>query len=190
MVTNMNSKQHGASLIEILVAVFVVSVGLLGVARMEIFAKQANSEAIQRTTASQVAHDIMEKMRANPEVLANYVDATVGAGLDAPGTDCTAAACTAAQIATWDIWEWEQLLIGSAEKAGENNTGGLDSPRGCITGPAGGSGEYVISIAWRGNSPMTNPDSTSCGEGLDLYGDNEEYRRVLTMTLFISDEGV
>lgn len=184
----MTKKQLGASLIEILVAVFVVSIGLLGVARMEIFAKQANFEAIQRTTASQVANDIIEKMRANPAELASYAGQTVGDGtLAIPGTDCTSTVCSNADVVAWHIWEWEQLLIGSAEKAGGNNTGGLDRPRGCITGPAGGAGEYTIAIAWRGNSPMSNPNSTNCGEGMDLYGDNEEYRRVITMTVFISN---
>ena len=187
----MTNKQHGASLIEILVAVFVVSIGLLGVARMEIFAKQANFEAIQRTTASQIAHDIMEKMRANPAQLANYAGQTVGDGtLGAPGADCTTGACSSVEVASWDIWEWEQLLIGSAEKAGANNTGGLDQSRGCITGPAGGSGEYVIAIAWRGNSPMPDLSPSPCGQGQGLYGTNDEYRRVLTMTVFVSDNGV
>lgn len=190
MQINIPGKQHGASLIEILVAVFVVSIGLLGVARMEIFAKQANFEAIQRTTASQVAQDIMARMRANPAALANYAGQIVGDGSAAQGTDCTAAVCANAELATFDLWAWEQQLIGSAEKAGNNNTGGLDQPRGCITGPAGGAGEYVIAIAWRGNTALTNPVSTNCGEGTGLYGANNEYRRVLTMSVYISDDGV
>lgn len=179
------------SLIEILVAVFVVSVGLLGVARMEILAKQSNFEAIQRTSASQLASDMMEKMRANPSALLSYVGATIGAGaLTLPGTNCNLTTCNTTEIAAWNLYEWEQSLIGSGEKSGANNTGGLDSPRGCIAGPAGGAGEYTISIAWRGNSSMTNPGSTACGEGLGLYGATEEYRRVLTLSFFISDDGV
>ena len=80
MCHKLNFKQSGVSLIEILVAVFVVSVGLLGVARMEILAKQSNAEAIQRTSASQLAHDMMEKMRANPASLVSYSSIVVGDG--------------------------------------------------------------------------------------------------------------
>jgi type IV pilus assembly protein PilV len=184
--------QTGASLIEILVAVFVVSIGLLGVARMEIYSTQSNFAAIQRTSAAQIAHDFMERMRSNPSQLAAYSGLTVGDGsLNMPGTDCRTASCTAADLASWDIWEWEQQLIGSAEVAASgSNTGGLADPRGCITGPAGGPGEYTISIAWRGQSSQTNPTSTTCGEGGGLYGTGEEFRRVLTMTFFVSDDGV
>lgn len=183
-------KQTGTSLIEILVAVFVVSVGLLGVARMELLSKQSGYEAIQRTTASMLAHDMMEKIRANPSSLVNYSSIVVGdGGVATPGTNCAAANCpTAAEIATYDIWQWEQMLMGATETSGGNNTGGLVEPRGCVSGPAGGAGAYTIAIAWRGNTPMSNPTSSDCGEGLDLYGDNEEYRRILKITFYVSDD--
>ena len=190
-----SGKQSGASLIEILVAVFVVSIGLLGVARMELYAKNSNYEAVQRTTAAMIAQEIMQKIRANPSSLASYVNQTVGAGaLSFPSANCKDGTtnCTPAQVVTWDLYEWEQLLIGSAEKAGSNNTGGLVNPRGCITSTAasGAAGEYTVAIAWRGNSPMTNPTSTTCGNGANLYDTNEEYRRVVTITFFVSDDGV
>lgn len=187
-----HSKQSGMSLIEIMVAVFVVSIGLLGVARMEILAKQSNVEAIQRTAATQIAQQIIEKMRANPSQLSTYVGNTLGAGkLTAPSPDCAGTTCTSAQLATWDLYQWEQSLIGADEKAGTANAGGLDSPRGCITGPAGGGpGAYTIAIAWRGKTPMKNPTTTTCGNGQNLYGTNEQYRRVLILNLYISDDGV
>ena len=189
----MNTKsQRGVSLIEILVAVFVVSIGLLGVARMEILSKQSGYEALQRTAAAMLANDIMEKMRANPSTLVSYVNQTVGAGtLATPGTICSSANCaTPVEIATYDIWQWEQLLLGTTEKSGGTNTGGLVEPRGCITGPAGGAGAYAIAIVWKGNTPLPNPISSTCGEGLNLYGNNEEYRRVLTVNFFVSDDGL
>lgn len=195
---NMNisvKKQSGASLIEVLVAVFIVSVGLLGVARMELFAKNSNYEAIQRTTASMIANEMMQKIRSNPTQLASYVSQTVGSGsLTFPTANCKDGTtdCTPAQVVAWDLYEWEQLLVGSAEKAGSSNTGGLVNPRGCITSSAAGgvAGEYTVAIAWRGNSPMTNPTTTTCGNGASLYGTDEGYRRVITITFFVSDDGV
>jgi len=189
----LNIKSHaGFSLVEILVAVFVVSIGMLGVARMEILAKESNTEAIQRTTATQLARDIIEKMRANPSQLASFVGVTVGNNsLSAPGTPCNtpSSACKAADLAIWDRYAWEQSLMGTGEKAGNNNTGGLDTPRGCITGPAGGGpGQYVVSIAWKGKSPLKTVAANNCGAG--LYGTGDIYRRVLSLTLFISDDGV
>jgi hypothetical protein len=108
-----------------------------------------------------------------------------------PGTDCRVTNCATTDLAAWDSYVWEQQLIGAAEVAAGNNTGGLDSPRGCITGPAaGGPGEYTISIVWRGSQSQPNPTTTTCGEGLNLYGTGEEFRRVLTMTFYVSDDGV
>lgn len=189
------ASQNGMSLIEVMVAVFVVSIGLLGVARMEILAKQSNVEAIQRTTATQLAQQIIEKMRANPSQLSAYVGQVLGAGNLTKPTDCSTAtaSCTTAQLATWDLYAWEQSLMGADEvnTSTTTNAGGLDSPRGCITGPTGGGpGAYTISIAWRGKTPMTNPTSTTCGNGLGLYGTNEVFRRVLSVNLYISDDGV
>lgn len=179
------------SLIEVLVAVFVVSIGLLGVARMELFAKQSGFEAVQRTTASMIAHDMMQKIRANPGALASYAEVTVGDGTVTAATNCKTDTCSNTQLAAWDIYEWEQLLIGSSEKAGTSNTGGLANPRGCITSTAGGAaGEYTVAIAWRGNTILPNSNTTTCGNGADLYGDNEAYRRVMTVTFFVSDNGV
>jgi len=184
-------KQTGMSLIEILVAVVVVSIGLLGVARMEILAKQSNAEAVERTSASQLAHDMIEKMRSNPKQLAAYVGQILGTGKQAMGTDCSTTACTPTEIAAWDLYQWDQSLIGAGEKSGTNNTGGLDTPRGCIAGPAaGGAGQYNISIAWRSNTPMPDASTSTCGQGSSLYGTSDVYRRVLTLSLFISDDGI
>jgi type IV pilus assembly protein PilV len=191
MKTSQHKNQRGMSLIEILVAVFVVSIGLLGVARMELLAKQSNAEAIQRTSASQLANDMMEKMRANPKTLNSYVGITVGTGtLAQPGADCMTTACLDTQLASWQIWQWEQSLIGAGEQSGGKNAGGLENPRGCINGPAGGSGEYTIAIVWRGKTPSPNPATTNCGNGANLYGSNEKYRRVITMTFFVSSNGI
>ncbi|MFN2301346.1 MAG: type IV pilus modification protein PilV, partial [Gammaproteobacteria bacterium] len=65
--------------------------------------------------------------------------------------------------------------------------GGLVDPTACITGPFGGiSGVYTVTIAWRGVTPLSNPTADACGEGLDLYGDAEEYRRILVIRTYIT----
>ncbi len=191
MCNQIKFKQTGMTLIEILIAVFVVSIGLLGVARMEILAKQSNAEAVERTSASQLAHDMIEKMRANPKQLVAYVGQTLGTGNATKGTNCDTTTCKQPEIAAWDLYLWDQSLIGAGEKAGKKNTGGLDTPRGCITGPAaGGPGQYNVTIAWRSNSPMPDASGSACGQNQTLYGANDVYRRVLTLNLYISDDGI
>ena len=57
--------QRGFSLIELLVALVIFSVGLLAVAGLQTVSKQSNYEALQRTTAAQIAYGLLEEMRTN-----------------------------------------------------------------------------------------------------------------------------
>jgi type IV pilus assembly protein PilV len=61
----MNPKQTGFTLVEVLVALIVLSVGLLGVAGLQLFGLRGNVSASSRTQASYFANDIIDRMRAN-----------------------------------------------------------------------------------------------------------------------------
>jgi type IV pilus assembly protein PilV len=58
-------ESRGFTLIEALVALIVLSIGLLGVAGMQIAGLRANLSAASRTQASYLADDILDRMRAN-----------------------------------------------------------------------------------------------------------------------------
>ena len=60
--------QRGATLIEVLVALLVLSIGLLGVAALQVNALQTNASAHVRSQASVLAYDIADRMRANRAV--------------------------------------------------------------------------------------------------------------------------
>ena len=185
-------RSQGISLIEVLVAVFTLSIGVLGVAGLQLTAKRSNLEAMQRATAATLTQDIVERMRANPEELATYTAA--GAGLTLTGgtmalIDCSGD-CTPAQLATYDLYEWEQAVNGATRQAAGTSTGGLVLPTACITGPNGGSGNYTVAIAWRGMTRLSNPVSNACGAGSGRYdgpggADPDAYRRVLVLETFI-----
>ena len=57
--------QRGATLVEVLVALLVLSIGLLGVAALQVSALQTNRGAHVRSQASVLAYDIADRMRAN-----------------------------------------------------------------------------------------------------------------------------
>lgn len=59
------SRQNGASLVEVLVALLLLSIGLLGVAGLQINALQVNRSAHVRSQASVLAYYIADRMRAN-----------------------------------------------------------------------------------------------------------------------------
>ncbi len=189
---NASRAQGGFSLIEVLVSVIVFAVGILGTASLQTVAKRANFDAVQRTTASQLAFDVFERMRANSGALDGYL-AAPGAALGvanvmaAPLNDCKAASCTPQELASRDQWEWQQSLNGALEVKDNGNTGGLAEATACITGPAdGSSGLYTVTIVWRGISEVPSNLAVACGTGSGLYGSNNEYRRVMTISTFIN----
>lgn len=186
-----SSIQGGFTLIEVLIAILVISVGLLATASLQLLSKRSNYDAAQRTTAAHLAGDLLERMRSNPAALINYVsDGPLGGGtLGDPAVDCEGAGadCTAVELAAYDLWQWEQALDGADEIQDGAAAGGLVSAQACITGPGfGGNGIYTVAIAWRGMTESTNPDTDACGEGSGLFGDGDEFRRVLVVNSFIN----
>ena len=91
-------------MIEVLIAMLVLSIGILNIAGLQTMAKKSNFSAIQRTSATVLAKDIVERMRANPVSLSQYRTLGVGGGtLTQPVTTCTAAAqCNTLQLAAYE----------------------------------------------------------------------------------------
>lgn len=182
----------GFSLMENLIALVVLSVGLLTIAGLQGVAKRATYDALQRTTAALLEHDIFERMRTNSTALNGYLPvADIGGGSlgPTPAVDCRIAAnqCSPGQVASFDLWEWEQALDGAAEQRAGLQTGGLIDPTACFTGPVGGGqGVYTIAIAWRGVTELPNPPPDTCGTGSGKYGASDGYRRVMVMNTFIT----
>lgn len=140
------SRRHGGySLIEILVALVVLSIGMLGVAGMFTSALKDSRSAFYRNKATTLARDMAERIRANPEGATSYA-----ATLDATGTNggCsttdsnTAAPCTAAAMASHDIFEWKQALAAV-------NRGGVPSGQGSIVRDTSTTPpQFTITVQW------------------------------------------
>lgn len=200
--------QRGVSLIEVLASLMVTSVGVLSLTSLEVVSKRNLREAGQRLQASQLAYSLLERVRANsaPAALSAYVAGatpTLGGGRlgeTAPSPNCSAAtsACTAQQLASFDLWQWEQLLDGATERLGDPGTGqkvgGLTLATACLTAPAAGAGQpglYALSIAFRGEQALPDNAADACGrgavygDGSRLYGDQDQYRRTVTVQAWI-----
>lgn len=115
-------KNHkGFTLIEVLVAVVILAVGLLGLAGMQAKELGSNQSAYNRSQATQLAYDIADRMRANPSEAASYLtkpaDAECSAG-DDPCTACASPAksCVPAQLAETDLYNWNNSLKNTLPK--------------------------------------------------------------------------
>ena len=184
------SRQAGFSLIEMLIALIVFSVGLLAVAGLQTVSKQSNYEALQRTSAAQVAYGLLEDMRVNGAAANVYITGgTLGGNARGaePAPNCSGVdECNATEQALHDLWFREQVPDGNLETSGGAGAGGLVLPALCVTGPAGGgAGIYTVSIAWRGTASIANTVNDACGAGSGNYGANNEFRRILRIPTFI-----
>ena len=186
----LHTRQSGFSLLELLVALVVFSLGFLAVAGLQTVSKQANYEGLQRTTAAQVASGLLEDMRMNGDAIDTYrTAAEIGGGSRGgePVPNCrTGAECNSAQKAAYDLWFWEQAIDGNLETSGGAGTGGLMLPTLCIDGPAvGGPGIYRVSIVWRGTASIRNSVNNPCGAATGNYGDSNEFRRIIQLPTYI-----
>lgn len=140
----------GFSLLEVLVALFVLSIGLLGLAALQTTGIKFNQQSYQRTQATLQAYEIIDRMRANRAggtINALYDDVTLGSK---PGSDNCASTtdCDADQMAEFDIRTWntanETLLT---EGSGAVCRGTFDSDLECTVGGV----IHRVGIKWKEN---------------------------------------
>ncbi|MBI3900243.1 MAG: type IV pilus modification protein PilV [Gammaproteobacteria bacterium] len=141
----------GTSLIEVLVSVLVLSIGLLGLAMMQVQGMQSNTDAYLRTQASIFAYEIIDRMRANPAAASSgsYTVATTTAATTkitsysgCSGNDgaCNCAdvdvTCSTSNLALYDLGKWYEeqarILPAASDKSTISKSGN----------------EYTIVIRW------------------------------------------
>lgn len=107
-------------MIEVLVSVFVLALGVVGAAGMQLIALRTGQQSSIQSTATQLATEMADKMRANAAqmnvsdavnlFLAVDYDSSAGT-LSPPAKLCyTTASCSAAELAAHDIYEWEKRI--------------------------------------------------------------------------------
>ena len=69
---NRSAKQKGMTFIEVLIALVIMVTGILGAVAMQATAKKGSFDAMQRSLASSLAQDIIERMRSNNATLTRF----------------------------------------------------------------------------------------------------------------------
>ena len=135
--------QQGVTLVESMIALLVISIGLLGIASLQITAMSQNASSLNHSQAVWYAYNMSDRIRANISEFANYD------GIDTANSysqDCLSATCTNAQMLTADAADWATM------------TGNLPGGRGVITSTADG---LLVNVMW--DDEGTGATGTNCG---------------------------
>jgi len=151
----MKTKRRGFTLIEVLVALAVLSFGLLGIAALQTKGQQFVQEAYFVTQATVLANQIMDRIRLND----NYARTTFVGGSGgyvasavptSSTTTCISTACSKEDACNYDLFIWYNALAAN-----------LPNGTGTITGETINSRvRYTITISWSPTESMRDDPDT------------------------------
>jgi len=184
MLSSCRNKQRGMTFLEVLIALVILVTGILGAVALQAVAKKSSFDSMQRSLASSLAQDIIERMRGNSSNNINLyqVGSPFGAGNAVAAVNCAVLAnnCTPAQMTFYDLFEWEQSLIGAGTKNGLLNVGGLVNGVGCIS--VNGN-SVTVAISWEGRTKLADGGNSTTGDS--SCGSSGKKRRQVVVNAFI-----
>jgi len=135
---------RGFSMVEILVTIFILAIGLLGLAGLQATGLKNNQSAYLRTVAMQQAYDMADRIRANAAGKdAGDYDAISGIPSN---PNCISSGCTPTQMAQYDNYAWNT-----------DNASQLPSGKGTVTR----SGNmFTVTLMW--DDDHTGATGTNC----------------------------
>lgn len=138
----MNARAHGFTLVESLIALLLLSLGLLGAGVMLLESLRAHADALREATATHLVRDMVERIRANPHARALY---DTRAGLTGDATCDFTAACDPGQRAAADLAHY--VAASGVTFPGADTSASVEFEP--ALGPAAPD-RYRISLQWRG----------------------------------------
>ncbi|GAB3103418.1 hypothetical protein GCM10027081_33160 [Cupriavidus yeoncheonensis] len=176
--------QQGFLLIEVLVALVILLVALMGTAGLVARSSQSEMESYQRIQALALLQDMATRINANRQIATCYSNGATGMSLGtdaAPPATCTQGTAAQQAMATVDLAAWNAALLGSAEvrtnASGAQAVGAMIGARGCIENVDVVNQIYRVTVAWQGFTKTVAP-SLPCGQG--QYGNDANRRAVST----------
>jgi len=165
--TNLIKRQRGIGLVEVLVAVLVVSFGVLGVAGLQLTGLQNSAGSFNRAKALLLAENMATRIRGNPQAvedgLFNAFDSSNVACTAAPAPYCQASStgagdtCSPAQVATFDT-----TIISCGDWGGSDSQQGVigSLPNGQLDiacdAPCTDDSTYTVSVSWTEGQRVTS----------------------------------
>lgn len=146
------SSQNGVGLMEVLVALLVLAIGVLGFVALQYRAVEASVESTYRVEGMSLARDFAERIRVNRGALEKYKSEISDSSLQgASDKNCTKEACTADEMADFDVAE---IINKAQDKAIAINLIGCQGNN---------DGRSCIYAAWGETSPTNEADAGAGG---------------------------
>lgn len=172
--------QTGGSLLEVLVSMLICTAGVLGVSALQGRSAQSERESALRSKAAVLLEDMKSRFNANRSQAASYLhDGLIGSS--GVPQDCS----DTPNLASRDLCEWGNLLVGANEMISSERVGGLPQARGCISREPGTTDRYRITLMWAGALPSAGP-VTSCA-GIESVLPDERLRRAASTSVCIGN---
>ncbi len=142
----MKRTTSGFTLIEVLIAMLILSLGLLGIAGTLLTATRSSTSNYLRQQGVQYAYDIVDRMHANSTIAnsassGNPYVVALAAPAATIGKDCTATSCNTAQMAAYDVWQWQTTLKN-------NLPGGLGRVSVTPVGTPATTAQITVTVTW------------------------------------------
>lgn len=141
-------RQKGFTLIEVLITVVILAIGLLGLAGLQLNGLRFTHSAYQRSQATILTNDILDRMRVN-RLVAETGAYDIAFGATPAAANCTGSgvSCSPGSLASADLGEWKQAIAavlpagdGAVERSGTSfvitirwdDTRGAEAPKSLI----------------------------------------------------------
>jgi type IV pilus assembly protein PilV len=142
-----SARARGFTLVEVLVALVVMSIGVLGVGRLVLFSARSNDSAYLRSQAVALAYSILDDMRANRQTALNTgYDVAAANTVPNPGSSCNqgSTCTTGSQLAQYDLYQWATRL----QVLGPSGNGSVKTTP--VTDPTSGITSFTatVTVSW------------------------------------------
>lgn len=153
-------KQQGVGMIEVLVALLVLAIGVMGFTALQLKAVDATSEAMSKIEAMNIARDVAERIRVNKNGLATYIaelNKTTQTNIATAGLKkCLGSTvCTSAEMSKFDAAQ----IVSQIQGAGMQ----IALPNCQVMGAVD---RVCVYVAWGDTKPINHAtDKQACTSG-------------------------
>ena len=129
------SKQRGVTLIEVMIALLILAIGLLGFAAMQTQGMVTGRKAFLNSQAEVLAEDMVERIRANSLNAAGVAAYAMTTNDNGVNKGCDTNNCSISDMRQWDQFKWKTRLANT-----------LPSGNGDVTVTIGANGYATVKI--------------------------------------------